>query len=96
MVTFFRLPWWCFSAKEKKNLGLRWSLNVQHAMGLSWANHKTGGLGGGHAARQVAPTLDAIPLRHGAIPAALLASGSFSAAILSEHGNRLETLVFPV
>ncbi|BDA41145.1 hypothetical protein COCOBI_01-8000 [Coccomyxa sp. Obi] len=67
----------------------------QHAMGLSWANHKTGGLGGGHAARQVAPTLDALPLRAGAIPAALLASGSWSAVILSEHGNRLETLVFP-
>ncbi|EIE27009.1 hypothetical protein COCSUDRAFT_83568 [Coccomyxa subellipsoidea C-169] len=67
----------------------------QHAMGLAWSNRRPGGLGGGNAARRVAPTLEALPLRAGAIPAAILASGSWSAVVLSEHGNRLETLQFP-
>lgn len=69
---------------------------AQHAMGLAWSNRRPGGLGGGNAARRVAPTLEALPLRAGAIPAAILASGSWSAVVLSEHGNRLETLQFPV
>ena len=67
---------------------------VQHAMGLSWANHKTGGLGGGHAARQVAPTLDALPTAcRLQFPAALLASlvpGRRSSC--RSMANRLETL----
>ncbi|KAK9916603.1 hypothetical protein WJX75_004756 [Coccomyxa subellipsoidea] len=67
----------------------------QHAMGLAWSNRRPGGLTGGNAARRVTPTLEALPLRTGAVPAALLASGSWSAVVLSEHGNRLETLQFP-
>lgn len=69
---------------------------AQHAMGLAWSNRRPGGLTGGNAARRVTPTLEALPLRTGAVPAALLASGSWSAVVLSEHGNRLETLQFPV
>lgn len=73
---------------------LIWSrFALQQTLGLAWSNQRHGG---GNAARRVAPTLEALPLRAGEVPAALLASGAWSAAVLSEHGSRLETLQLPV
>lgn len=64
---------------------------MQQALPLAWANRAHVG-----DAAQVAPTLEAFPLRTGHFPAAVLAGGSASAVLLSEHGNTLEKLQFPV
>lgn len=37
----------------------------------------------------------AMPLRHHAVPSAVLVAGSDAAAIISEHGHELETLSLP-
>ena len=43
----------------------------------------------------VVPTLMAMPLRHHAVPSAVLVAGSSDAVIVSEHGNALESLSLP-
>ena len=64
---------------------------MQQTLPLVWANHAHVG-----DAARVAPTLEAFPMRTGHFPAAVLAGGSASAVLLSEHGNTLEKLQFPV
>lgn len=64
---------------------------LQQALGLAWSN---AGVMEEHA--RLAPTLEALPLRIGRFPSAVLAAGAGGGAIVSEHGNILERLVFPV
>ena len=67
------------------------ALCLQYAFGVNWENW-----GGEAAARKVVPTLEAIPLRQGGIPTAILAAGAFTAAIVSEHGHTLDSFGLPV
>jgi hypothetical protein len=64
---------------------------VQQPLGLTWTN-----AGAPNGRKRVWPTLEALPLRAGSIPAAILVAGAASAIVLSEHGNRLDMLHFPV
>jgi len=59
--------------------------------GAAWANAPGAPAGG-----RVAPTLEPLALRAGAVPSAVLAGGAHGAAVLSEHGRRLEALEYPV
>ena len=45
---------------------------------------------------QPMPSLVAMPLRAGQVPSAILAAGTYSAALLSEHGHVLDQLTLPV
>ena len=57
----------------------------------AWANAP-----GTPAGARVAPTLEPLALRAGGAPVAVLAGGAHAAAVLSEHGHRLDLLEFPV
>mmetsp|Transcript_9037 Transcript_9037/g.25956 ORF Transcript_9037/g.25956 Transcript_9037/m.25956 type:complete len:704 (-) Transcript_9037:142-2253(-) len=62
----------------------------QVATGASWTVHSMD-----NPTHKVVPTLEALSLRPGAIPSALLAGGQHMAVVLSEHGNRLAQLYYP-
>lgn len=51
---------------------------------------------GTSAGARVAPTLEPLALRAGAVPVAVLAGGAHAATVLSEHGHRLGMLEYPV
>jgi len=60
-------------------------------VGTSWTNAI-----GNEEGHSVVPTLEAVPLRTGAAPVAILAAGAHTAALISEHGHVLAHLELPV
>ena len=79
------------STAAAKHLGTVSAVCLQYSFSVNWENW-----GGEAGTREVVPTLEAIPLRPGGIPTAILAAGAFTAAIVSEHGNTLDSFGLPV